>query len=572
MKKGFLQRTKKLTGLFALGLATSFALAACGSTGQSDAGSYSGSSSSGSAATNAGGGVDRIATVSEKVLNIRIDSEPSTLDPNNGLTDQYGVIYSLVYEPLCRLDENGEAKAALATDWTVSDDGLTYTFQIRDDNKWSNGAASTAADFEYAIKRIAKQESGTNWAQLVFDIKGVSAAYSGTASVDDIGIHAEGNTLTVELESAEAYFPRMLAFSPYTPVNQEYVESQNGAFGTDVVIGSGPYYVDSWSHDDVVVLKKNPYYWDVENTEFDTINVYVIGDANTATNMFLSNELDAVDITGTQVPSVEAAGYQIQAYDSGRSVYLRLNYTNKVLQNEKIRQALSSAIDRETLANNVLKDGSAAATGLVTNGIAGANGKSFREIAGNTLVYGYDESKAKDLFESGLAELGIEAKDITLNIIGKNTFSDTGTILAALQEEFQNTFGITVNVENVDKTTYSSRSNEGDFDILLVAWGADWNDATTFLTQFDNNRDGSKPDQYNNDEFDALFDKAYNDASADALTRAGYLVDAEKILLEEAGTIPIYFKGQYHVVSDRIEGLITQSVIPYEDFTQVKLK
>ncbi|MBP3204745.1 MAG: peptide ABC transporter substrate-binding protein [Lachnospiraceae bacterium] len=571
MKKGFLQRTKKFTGL-ALGLAASFVLAACGSTGQSGTDSYAGSSSTGAASTNAVGNTGTVTTVSEKVLNIRIDSEPSTLDPNNGLTDQYGVIYSLVYEPLCRLDENGEAKAALATDWTVSDDGLTYTFQIRDDNKWSNGAPSTAADFEYAIKRIAKQESGTNWAQLVFDIKGVSAAYSGKASVDDIGIHAEGNTLTVELESAEAYFPRMLAFSPYTPVNQEYVESQNGAFGTDVVIGSGPYYVESWSHDDVVVLKKNPYYWDVENTEFDTINVYVIGDANTATNMFLSNELDAVDITGTQVPSVEAAGYQIQSYDSGRSVYLRLNYTNKVLQNEKIRQALSSAIDRETLANNVLKDGSVAATGLVTNGIAGANGKSFREIAGNTLAYGYDEAKAKELFAAGLAELGIEAKDITLNIIGKNTFSDTGTILAALQEEFQNTFGITVNVENVDKTTYSSRSNEGDFDILLVAWGADWNDATTFLTQFDNNRDGSKPNQYNNDEFDALFDKAYNDAAADALTRAGYLVDAEKILLEEAGTIPIYFKGQYHVVSDRIEGLITQSVIPYEDFTQVKLK
>lgn len=571
MKKGFLQRTKKFTGL-ALGLAASFALAACGSTGQSGTGSYAGSSSTGAASTNAVGNTGTVTTVSEKVLNIRIDSEPSTLDPNNGLTDQYGVIYSLVYEPLCRLDENGEAKAALATDWTVSDDGLTYTFQIRDDNKWSNGTASTAADFEYAIKRIARQESGTNWAQLVFDIKGVSAAYSGKASVDDIGIHAEGNALTVELESAEAYFPRMLAFSPYTPVNQEYVESQNGAFGTDVVIGSGPYYVESWSHDDVVVLKKNPYYWDVENTEFDTINVYVIGDANTATNMFLSNELDAVDITGTQVPSVEAAGYQIQAYDSGRSVYLRLNYKNKVLQNEKIRQALSSAIDRETFANNVLKDGSVAATGLVTNGIAGANGKSFREIAGNTLVYGYDETKAKELFAAGLSELGIEAKDITLNIIGKNTFSDTATILAALQEEFQNTFGITVNVENVDKTTYSSRSNEGDFDILLVAWGADWNDATTFLTQFDNNRDGSKPDQYNNDEFDVLFDKAYNDASADALTRAGYLVDAEKILLEEAGTIPIYFKGQYHVVSDRIEGLITQSVIPYEDFTQVELK
>ena len=532
MKKGFLQRTKKFTGL-ALGLAASFVLAACGSTGQSGTDSYAGSSSTGAASTNAVGNTGTVTTVSEKVLNIRIDSEPSTLDPNNGLTDQYGVIYSLVYEPLCRLDENGEAKAALATDWTVSDDGLTYTFQIRDDNKWSNGAPSTAADFEYAIKRIAKQESGTNWAQLVFDIKGVSAAYSGKASVDDIGIHAEGNTLTVELESAEAYFPRMLAFSPYTPVNQEYVESQNGAFGTDVVIGSGPYYVESWSHDDVVVLKKNPYYWDVENTEFDTINVYVIGDANTATNMFLSNELDAVDITGTQVPSVEAAGYQIQSYDSGRSVYLRLNYTNKVLQNEKIRQALSSAIDRETLANNVLKDGSVAATGLVTNGIAGANGKSFREIAGNTLAYGYDEAKAKELFAAGLAELGIEAKDITLNIIGKNTFSDTGTILAALQEEFQNTFGITVNVENVDKTTYSSRSNEGDFDILLVAWGADWNDATTFLTQFDNNRDGSKPNQYNNDEFDALFDKAYNDAAADALTRAGNLVDAEKILLEE---------------------------------------
>ena len=141
------KRTKKLTGLFAMGLAASFVLSACGSTGQSEAVSYSGSSATGSAATNAGGGTDRNVSTVEKVLNIRIDSEPSTLDPNNGLTDQYGVIYSLVYEPLCRLDESGEAKAALATDWTVSEDGLTYTF-----SGWDKEIVAVTGDATYVAQ------------------------------------------------------------------------------------------------------------------------------------------------------------------------------------------------------------------------------------------------------------------------------------------------------------------------------------------------------------------------------------------------------------------------------------
>lgn len=560
---------KKAAGIVAAALTASMVLSACGTTGSSsasedlfdDAATEGTTDTTEAAASGSGDG---------STLNLRIASEPSTLDPQDRLSDNLGIIYSLVYEPLVRLTADGETAAAQAEDWTVSDDGLTYTFTLREDNYWSNGDPVTADDYVWAWKRVAEGTVGTIWSDLIFDVAGMSEAFAGTASIDDVGLSADGNQLIVTLAEPEAYFASYTSFSIFSPVNQAYAESQGDEFGNGPVIGSGPYYVESWDHDDLLVLKRNENYWNKDAYTFDTINVYIVPDENTALNMFINGELDEIEPTGTQVDQLTAAGYEVDSYDSGRSIYLQANLTKDVVANDNIRKAISSAIDRETIVSNVLRDASVPATGYVPAGIAGADGKSFRELAGDTLTYQYDEAAAQEYFQTGLDELGISASDITLEILAKNDNEQT-TISAALQEILQETFGITVNVTTLDSTQYSDRRSNLDFDLCLISWGADWDDASTFLMYY-YHPEGETEAGYNSyrtyysDEYNEIYKKSITDTTATAAERAQYLVEAEQTIMEDLPIIPLYYKGQYYAVQPGVSGIGHIAVIPYLQF------
>ncbi|MDR3210128.1 MAG: ABC transporter substrate-binding protein, partial [Oscillospiraceae bacterium] len=164
-------------------------------------------------------------SAAEKILNIAIAAEPSTLDPNAGIGDTWMFTIGHLYEAVTRLDDVNDAVPGMALDWELSADGLTYVFTIREDNGWSDGTPATAADFEYGIKRILRHESGENWASLVFDIKNAAQVFAGELPIEEAGIKAEGNKLTITLEQPEPYFPKLLTFAPYFGVNQAFVES-----------------------------------------------------------------------------------------------------------------------------------------------------------------------------------------------------------------------------------------------------------------------------------------------------------------------------------------------------------
>lgn len=559
---------RRAAGIVAAVVTASMVLSACGTTGSSSSSEDLFDDAATTAAT-ADATAESAASSDGSTLNLRISSDPSSLDPQETLTDNLGIVYSLVYEPLVRLGVNGEATAAQAESWEVSDDGLTYTFTLRD-NYWSNGEQVTADDFVWAWKRVAEGTVGTDWSDLIFDVKGMSEAFAGTGSLDDIGLAADGNQLIVTLEEPKAYFAGYTSFPIFSPVNQEYAESQGTAFGTGPVIGSGPYYVDSWEHDDLLVLKKNENYWNKDAYTFDTINVYVVSDENTALNMFINGELDEIEPTGTQVDQLTAAGYEVGSYDSGRSIYLSCNMTEEIIANDNIRKAISSAIDRETIVSNVLRDASTPATGFVPEGIAGADGKSFRELAGDTLAYTYDEAKAQEYFQAGLDELGISASDITLDILAKNDNEQT-ILSAALQEILQDAFGITVNVTTLDSTQYSDRRSNLDFDLCLISWGADWDDASTFLMYY-YHPEGEIAAGYNSyrtyysDAYNEIYGKSIYDTAATEAERAQYLVDAETLLLEDLPIIPLYYKGQYQAVQPNVTGINYIAVLPYLSF------
>ncbi|MDR1599069.1 MAG: peptide ABC transporter substrate-binding protein [Oscillospiraceae bacterium] len=505
------------------------------------------------------------AAADEKVLNIAITAEPSSLDPNNGIGDTWMFTNGHLYEPVTRLDINNDAVPGSALSWELSEDGLTYTFIIRDDNGWSNGAKATAYDYEYGVKRILTHESGEDWASLVFDIKNASKVFAGELPVEEAGIKADGNILTITLEQPEPYFPKLLTFAPYFGVNTDFVEGTDGKYGTQaaLTLSNGPYYVESWAHDDKLVFRKNPYYWNAANVKIDTINIYIIPDENTRINLFQNGELDYVEFSGAKKPVVEQAGYAVSSYENGRSVYLDANLSNPVSGNLKIRQALSSAIDRELFVKGALKDASTPAEGLVPTGITGADGKSFREYIGKTLIYDYNPELAQTLFAEGLAELGLAASDVTLTIISRNS-EPYVTANAALQEIFQETFGIKVSTEPLDRSSYSARRSDYSYDFCLVSWGADWDDATTLIHYF---YETEPTDTARVVYKEAAFDEPYAKAllERDPALRQTYLGEAEAALMEALPRIPIWAEGQYKAVSDRLLGVHNRAVVPYVD-------
>ncbi len=371
--------------------------------------------------------------------------------------------------------------------------------------------------------------------------------------------------MVFDLEYPVPYFDKLVTHCQHFGVNRSFVESIGGDdnYGTsaETSLSNGPYYVDSWETDNVVVLKKNSYYWNADNISIDQVNVYIIPDESTQVNMFLNGELDIVDFSAERLSTIENACYDVQTYNNGRTAYLYYNMTNEYLSNKYIRQAISCAIDRESLVAGVVKNGSSVADGLVPPGLSGADGLTFREIVGSTLTYTYDSDQAQTLLQQGLDELGITADDITFTILTKNTDEFT-SVASALQQLLQNELGIHVEVETVDSSSFSTKRSSYDYDVYLTSWGADWDDATNFLSGYEQTED-SNDALYYSEEFNEAYETAVY--TQDETERIQALGEAEAVLLEDQAITPLYYTAQYYAVSDRVTGIIRRAVVPYLD-------
>ena len=507
----------------------------------------------------------------ETVLNVAISADPSSLDPAINIGDSLMYILGLTEESLTRYGEDQQIVDGLADEIEHNDDYTQWTFHLRD-SAWNNGDPVTADDWVYGITRLLDGSTDVAYPDFNYEIKNARAIFTGEADPSELGVTAiDDKTVQFDLEYPVPYFEKLLTHCQHFGINREFVESIGGDdnYGTsaDTVLSNGPYYVDSWETDNIVVLKKNPYYWNADNIAIDQVNVYVIPDEGAQVNMFVNGELDIVDFSAQRLSTIQSAGYEALSYNNGRSAYLRYNFSNEYLSNKYIRQAISSAIDRESLVKGVLKNASTVADGLIPVGLSGGD-TTFREAVGPTLEYTYDSDKAKELLAKGTEELGISASDINFTILTRNTDEFT-SVAGALQQLLQNELGITVQVETLDSTSVRTKTRNYDFDAVLVSWGADFDDATNFLGSYENAPDANEA-LYRSEEFNDAYVKAVYET--DQNQRVKELGEAEKILLEDEAITPLYFTAQYYAVSDRVDGVIRRSVVPYLDtyFAEIK--
>lgn len=506
-------------------------------------------------------------TTGNKVV-FNAENEPTSLDPQI-LTDFTAfVITDNLYEGLVRLDEKNEVAPAGAESWTISEDGKTWTFKLRK-NKWSNGDEVTAKDFVRGIERGLNPATASEYAFLEYYIENAQEYNEGTEKdFNKVGVKAlDDYTLEFKLKAPTAYFDKLLVMPVFYPVNEKAIAEFKEKYATEAKnsIYNGAYTLEEWVHDNKVVMKKRADYWDAANIKIDTLEGVFVSDFEAATNLFKNKELLFTKINVEKLTEYKDDPSFVTAPD-GRVHFLVFNPKNPVLKNDKIKKALSLAINRDDLVKSVLNGAGVKASGLVAGGVPGVNG-DFRAENGD-LYEQYKDVDVKALFDEGLKELNMTADQVKLSLLVDEV--GTGKKEAEFyQAQWKEKLGIDVEVEVTTKKERISRAKEGNYDIVRYGWGPDYADAMTYLELFLTGGSINVP-KYSNPEYDKLI--KFAQVNTDPKARIEAMQKAEKILADSFAISPLYYQEGLYLKDPSLEGLTLRAFGNGYDFHKAYLK
>ena len=553
----------KMKKILAMGLASAMVLS-LGACGSSDAGS---GSSDGTEKTSTG----FAGTPDEDTYVVDLRAEPPEL--NSILTTDVasGDILREVMVGLYKLDENDTPQPDLAETTEVSDDGCTYTMTLRQDAKWTNGEPVTANDFVFSYQTICSKEAASSYAFIVYDnLLNGNEVYEGTMDPSELGVKAlDDYTLEVTFENPIPYAKHLFSFASYYPVNQKaYEEIGADVYGDDVdkIVTNGAYTISEWTHNDHITLTKNEDFYDPDRCAVGTIRYTMMNDANTRMNAFQGGQVDCINLNADQMDQAEQLGIKTESYVDNGNWYIQFNTqkTDKGLDNANIRRGLGMAINTQSLCDDILRNGSVPATGLVPTTIAGANGEKYRDAVGDVVSYNAEE--AKKYFEQGLQETGLSAEDLKLSILCDDQTNGQRDA-EFFQAQWKEVLGIDVEITPQPFKSRIDSMKHGDFDMVYAGWSPDYNDPMTFLDMF-TTTNGNNYGKYSNAEYDSLVASAL--VEGDAVARQDMLAQAEKIVTnDDAAIFPLYFSGVTYAVSDKIDNM-TRTGFQEFDFTDAK--
>lgn len=503
--------------------------------------------------------VNLITSAGEQVLNLRLnDANTLLLDPSVNSTRDNETLLNQVNEGLVRLGQDGKIVPGVAKTWTVSADRKTYTFNLRENAKWSDGSIVTAHDFEYAWKR-ALEPNGSLTAAYLKWLAGSDAYQSGTGTLDEVGVTAKNNhTLEVTLERPLPYFLETTALPTFFPLKKSFVEQQQTAFGSSAesTLYNGPFKVTSVTPS-VTTLEKNEFYWDRLNVQLQKANLYFFPGANTdAIDRYGMGLLDRVHVRSDNLKRFKDHA-ELSRVERTSTSFLLLNNKNTALQNKKIRQALSYVIDVNKIGTKVMEQGHPAANTFVPPGITNENGEPFHTLTDDLINRQENQSKAKTLLEEGLKEIGLaEFPTLLLTIANSNLDFKIGRYL---QAEWNEKLGIEVELKPISFNKTSENAQNGTYDILLTVWAADFNDPLSHLELWQSDPVYYKS-FYSNKTYDDLIQKAQTET--DSQKRLQYLHQAEEILLQDMPIIPLSFKTDTYLTKSYVKGLAPRAIGP----------
>ena len=499
-------------------------------------------------------------TAGKKTVTVANDVELSSMDTGLATDGTSFEAIAATIEGLYRLDADGNAVEGIAESTDVSEDGLTYTFHLRDAN-WSDGTPVTANDFVFAWRRLANPDTASEYAYMigVAGIKNAEAVIAGEADPSTLGVSAaDDKTLVVELEYAVPFFYQLMAFPSFYPIKEEFYNQYGDQYALtkDALLANGPFKMVEWEQGAGYEMVKNEDYYAADEIKIDELNFQLIKDAQSAMVAFEQGSVDYVKLTGELVEQYQGSE-EFTLTLGGYLWYLCPNVTVDGLDNQNLRLALALAYDKQQIADYVLKDGSIAANFAVPVKLAvGPDGKDFRETTDEYLVT--DKELAKEYFEKAKAETGKDT--FTFELVFEDTEASK-KVAEFIKAEVETTLqGMTIELKQQPKKARLQLMQDRDFEIGLHRWGPDYADPMTYLdmwlTGASYNYQG-----WSNAEYDALIESASKgELTKDLEARWEALKQAEAIALNEAALMPVYQTGSAVMIRKGVTGFEFHSV------------
>ena len=518
-------------------------------------------------------------TASGKYLVWNIGSEPKTWDPQLNTASSGGHVILNLYDGLVRDTLDGVKMAtAEKVELSANAEGVedtVYTFTLRDDAYWSDGQKVTANDFEFAWKRACSPELASPYAFLVTDyIKGAYEYFSGEGTRDEVCVKAlDEKTLQVELKQPTAYFLNLVSFFTYMPAREDLVASGEG-WEKDVskCITNGAFVLEEYQVGSHLLLKKNENFWNAENVELAGIKALFITDSTTSLQGYEAGEINVTStLPGEEIPRLLAEDPNFTSDPALGCSYFQFNMDVEPVNNLNVRKALTLAVDRKLIVEQVLRNGAMPANAFIAPTFSLSTGEGLRATDANgNLVEEFEiDPYAAKVAEAQqyLAEAGYPNgegfPEITvLYYEGGNN----GLVAEAVQQMWQENLGIKVKLQVQEYAVFANIVNTNDWTIAYTGWSADYNDPMTMLSLFTANGlnecrwryksyDGCPDDTTLNPEQEA-YDIAVNKAAVTSgEERDSYIMDAEAILMENYVICPINFTTYTQVIDfTRVSG------------------
>lgn len=534
---------KKLACMLAVVMALSLGLTACG-----------GSETSGATA-------DGTASGEGKQLVVQVGPDPETLDPALNSTIDGGEMLIHSFETLLNLNENNEVVPGQAESWDVSEDGMTWTFHLRQGLKWSDGSDLTAEDFVYSWQRMADPATAAPYAETLLGmVKNFNEITTGAMDPSELGVSApDAQTFVVELGQPCTYFDKIASFISGAPVKKDVVEANGDAWAVDVstYVSNGAFTMTEWVPGSHITYAKNPHYWDADSVKLDGLKFLLTADENAAYASYETGEADLViSVPTEEIPSLrENADFHMEP---NTGLYYLVFQTQKApFDNADVRRALSLAVDRSYVAENLMQNTYSAAGSLVGPGIPDADGVTpFQDNANGGEEYiSTDPADAQANLEEArqlLADAGYpngEGFPVVEYLIVDSGYNK---VLAEYLQSAWGELGITVEVREAEWQSLVDSYFSGDFDVTFAGWSCDYADPSCLLNLFCT-ENGNNIGLYSNPEYDACMETART--TTDVEERFAAMHAAEDILMEDMPFVPVAFYNDYWMQSPDLTGV-----------------
>ncbi|QND54907.1 peptide ABC transporter substrate-binding protein (plasmid) [Phyllobacterium sp. 628] len=492
--------------------------------------------------------------LAEAVLHRGNSGEPNTLDQSQTSIDIEAFIVKDLYEGLTIYDASGKIVPGAAESWKVSDDGTVYTFKLRDKANWSDGTPVTAEDFAFSYRRIEDPKTAAKYANILYPIKNAEKVNKGEIPTDQLGVKAvDAKTLEVTLERATPFFLELLAHQTALPVNKASLEKNGAEFvKPGKLVSNGAFKLLEHVPNDHLTAGKNPEYWDAASVKLDKVIFYPTEDDAAALRRFEAKEMDIVfNFSADQIARLRKTfGDEVHISPRLGTYYYAFDSRTEPFNDVRVRNALSMAIDRDFLANEIYSGAQLPAYSVVAPGIA-TYGEPEKPAFASMSQLDRDDKAIALMKEAGYGEGG---KPLNIEI-RYNTNANHERIATAVADNWKKTFGANVTLMNLDVSSHYAYLQEGGkFNVARAGWIADYADAETFLALNMSSNKTFNYGHYSNPEYDALMKQSYDER--DPVARSKIMHQAEALLARDQPVTTLMNSANLWLIAGKIKGWV----------------